>query len=251
MARLHLFEFLDQRWLPATLRQGATAYLNAAYEVTPLPRLWAGMLYRALAESGETRIVDLGSGSGGPLAAVARHLENRPEITLTDLYPGSVPGFRYWPHPVRAEDVPEELAGLRTMFASFHHLRPEQARAVLASAARQRAPLMVCEATSRSPAALLTALLIPLAVLVLTPRIRPLRAAQLGLTYLIPILPLIIAWDGFVSHLRTYSAAELHQLTAACEGPGYRWEVEELSVAGVPFRVTVLRGIPVARTGVG
>lgn len=246
MARLHLFEFLDQPWLPGPLRRGGTAYLNAAYGVTPLPRMWAAVLERMLAEAGETRVVDLGSGSGGPLAAVAAHLGARPEITLTDLYPAGreVLGFRYWPEPVRAEAVPPALPGLRTMFASFHHLKPEQARAVLADAARRRVPLCVCEATARTPAALLTALLIPLAVLILTPRVRPVRASQLVFTYLIPILPLLIAWDGFVSHLRTYSREELLALAGPLGGKDYAWEVEELAAPGVPFRVLVLRGLP-------
>lgn len=246
MSRLHLFEFLDQPWLPGPLRRGMTAYLHAAYAVTPLPGMWAAVLDRMLRETGETRVVDLGSGSGGPLAAVAAHLGSRPGITLTDLYPAGreVPGFRYWPDPVRAEAVPGELPGLRTMFASFHHLRPKQARAVLADAARRRVPLCVCEATARTPVALLTALLIPLAVLILTPRVRPLRASQLMFTYLIPILPLIITWDGFVSHLRTYSREELLAMTGSLGGKDYIWEVEELAAPGVPFRVPVLRGIP-------
>ena len=246
MPRLHLFEFLDQPWLPGPLRRGGTAYLNAAYAVTPLPRIWAAKLEEMLRETGETRVLDLGSGSGGPLAAVAPHLGSHPEITLTDLYPAGreVPGFRYWPDPVRAEAVPEELPGLRTMFASFHHLRPEQARAVLEDAARRRVPLYVCEATARTPVALLTALLIPLAVLILTPRVRPLRVSQLVFTYLIPILPLVIAWDGFVSHLRTYSRDELLALTGSLGGKDYSWEVEDLAAPGVPFRVLVLRGLP-------
>jgi hypothetical protein len=41
----------------------------------------------------------------------------------------------YHPKPVDATQVPAELFGFRTFFSAFHHLRPDQARAVLADAA--------------------------------------------------------------------------------------------------------------------
>ena len=46
----------------------------------------------------------------------------------------------------------------------------------------------------------------------ITPRIKPLSATQLVFTYVIPILPLLIAWDGAVSNARTYSQDDLRQL---------------------------------------
>jgi hypothetical protein len=111
------------------------------------------------------------------------------------------------------------------MFDGLHHLRPADARAVLADAHRRRAPLVIGEAMSRRPRMLVTTPLIPLFVLLLTPRIRPVSGWQLLFTYALPILPLAIAWDGFVSCLRTYRPRELLALTEGLDG--YRWDAGE------------------------
>jgi len=74
MRRYHLFEFLDQSWLPEQVRAAATRYLNAAYGTTPFPALWAAVIARVLGECGADQIVDIGSGSGGPMKLVLAEL---------------------------------------------------------------------------------------------------------------------------------------------------------------------------------
>lgn len=67
-----------------------TSYLVAAYGITPFPKLWAARLSSLLHPNTPNKIVDLASGSGGPLGIVLRELEplGYPlDITLTDLYP--------------------------------------------------------------------------------------------------------------------------------------------------------------------
>jgi len=132
--RLHLFEWEDQAWFPAPLRRAMTSYLAAAYSVTPFPT-------KLMSRDSVTEIVDLGSGSGGPIGLVVKELEERGfrvSVVLTDLYPqqpatqtGSI---SYWQEPVNAASVPATLPGIRTMFASFHHFRPQAARGILRDA---------------------------------------------------------------------------------------------------------------------
>ena len=107
-----------------------------------------------------------------------------------------------WPfsdEPVSATDVPPHLAGFRTVFTAFHHFRPAEARAILAAAVRDRQGIAVAEATSRTPGALALMLLVPLAVWVLTPAIRPFRWSRLFWTYLVPVVPFAVMFDGVVS----------------------------------------------------
>ena len=126
------------------------------------------------------------------------------------------------------------------MFDTLHHLRPRDARAVLEDAYRARVPIVIGEAMSRRPVILLTTSLIPLFVLLLTPRIRPLSGWRLLFTYAIPILPLVISWDGFVSCLRTYRPTELSTLTRGLDG--FRWEAGEVRHKGAVL--TYLIGEP-------
>jgi len=66
---------------------------------------------------------------------------------------------------------------------------------------------------------------------------------QLLFTYLIPILPLLIFWDGLVSHLRTYTPAEMESMARQCGGD-YRWTAGTIPMQGVPQGLPYLIGNP-------
>jgi hypothetical protein len=236
-----------------------TSYLATAYGITPSPKLWAAQLSKLMKRDSVTEIVDLGSGSGGPVGRVAKELGKhgfQTSITLTDLYPNARglefradgASIRYWPEPVDATSVPAALSGIRTMFASFHHFRPERARIILRDAFDQRRPICIFEATARTPGAIASAVLIPLLVLVLTPLVRPVSWVQILFTYLVPILPLLIFWDGLVSQLRTYSVEELKSFTRDLESPEYLWEAGLFRIPRMPAGVPYLVGRPAGRT---
>jgi len=252
--RLHLFEFEDQPWLPGFLRNSMTAYLATTYGLTPFPAQWARHIERLLGHDRINEIVDLGSGAGGPLPLVLRELKEKGfavRATLTDLYPNPETELAgddlvCWPTPVDATSVPPQLAGIRTMFSAFHHFRPKAAHRILRDAFEQRRPICIFEGASRSPAGLAAALLIPLLVLLLTPRVRPVRLAQILFTYLLPILPILIFWDGLVSQLRSYSMAELSELAQTLPSPDYLWDIGEIRAKGVPA-AAYLVGAPIVR----
>lgn len=87
--------------------------------------------------------------------------------------------------------------------------QPDVARGIFADAVRSKQPLCVFEISDNGPPialwwlALLPGFLMPF---VLTLWVRPLRWYQLVLTYVVPLLPALIAWDGAVSNARTYTA---------------------------------------------
>src|SRR5437764_4644608 len=122
----------------------------------------------------------------------------------------------YRSEPVDATQVPNDLPGFRTMFNALHHLRPEQARAMLADAVAKGEGVGVFESGSRSLLMLLGALGTPLRVLVLAPFIRPFRWSRLFWTYLVPALPLVLLFDVIVSCLRIYSARPVPKAHATC-----------------------------------
>jgi hypothetical protein len=242
--RLHLFEFNDQPWLPSRIRNALTAYLWVAYRSTPFGGMFAKRVATLMAQTGSNKIIDLCSGSGGPIAIVEARLRNV-DVTLTDLFPNPGVSNRYWPDPVDARAVPPSLKGTRTMFASFHHFRPDDAARILKDAFDKRCAIGVFEVTARTPVGILGAILIPFGVLLMTPKIRPLTGMQIVLTYLIPILPLLIFWDGLVSQLRTYTPEEMRKMTQSLMASDYEWECDELPVPGTPLKVPYLTGRPI------
>ena len=65
--RLHLFEWEDQPWLPNVVRDLATDYLHFVETKFALHRPIVPLLADALRSTGDTQIVDLCAGGGGPI----------------------------------------------------------------------------------------------------------------------------------------------------------------------------------------
>lgn len=247
---------MDQPWCPRVVRDGATDYLEHIVALTDGYAPIRPLLIESLARVGARRVVDLCSGGGGPWAGIEPPLAERIpdiEILLTDLYGNAnvsrriadrpASRVRAHPEPVDALKIPAGLNGFRTFFASFHHFRPEQARSILRAAVESRTGIGVFEGTQRSPLALAFMLIVPLAVLLVTPTMRPFSLVRLFWTYIIPLIPLAVGFDGFVSCLRTYSVAELKSFTEEFSDAGYSWEIGEAKAAkGLP--VTYLIGYP-------
>src|SRR5262249_10215676 len=138
------------------------------------------------------------------------------------------------PAPVDARKIPAELSGIRTMFSAFHHFDPPAARAILEDAFRRRSPVCIFEAGAGNLLGVASMLLVPLNVLALMPFARPFRWQYLVLTYLIPIMPLMIFLDGVVSMLRIYSTDQMRDMVSGLQAPDYAWEIGALRVRKIP-----------------
>ena len=79
-------------------------------------------------------------------------------------------------------------------------------------------------------------------VFLAAPFLKPFRVSRLVFTYLIPLVPLFLLWDGFVSCLRVYSPAELRDLVSQLGATNYEWDIGTTRVG--PGVVTYLIGIP-------
>lgn len=254
MKRVHLFELEDQPWFPAVLRDAGTAYLQFVMKASGQSLLLAGPVGKALAKAGTDHIVDLCSGGSGPIVPIVEALaaEGRPvTVELTDAFPnhaafeasakGSQGRIRFVSTPVDATKVPAGMKGFRTLFNAFHHFRPDAARAILQAAVDARQPIGIFEVASRQPLMMLGIAFSPLAVLLTMPllRVRPLAFV---FTYLVPIIPLFVLWDGLVSCLRTYSEPELRALVATVNAPDWEWEIGRVPLSKAPIFGTYLVG---------
>ena len=257
MGRLHLFEFNDQPWLPKVLRDGLTDYLEYAERRFGLYRPAIPILKDLLQDQGHKRIVDLCSGAGGPWLEVLPRLREAGcdvDVLLTDMFPNPnlldrlPPEIKehiaYHPESVDVRNMPPELAGVNTMWTALHHFQPENVRVILADAALRRAPFAAFEFTRRHPLNIVAMFMAFFMVVLFVPFIRPFRWSRIFCTYTIPILPLIVVFDGIVSCLRTYSPAELTALTTTIDCPGYQWKFGEAYAKGLPAPILYAIGRP-------
>lgn len=262
--RLHLFELEDQTWFPDVLRDAGTAYLRKVAELTGQPAWMQPILADLLRRSGETQLIDLCSGGGGPLPRIVASLraEGIPaSALLTDRHPNrrallhSASEGGEWiaccDDPIDATRVPATLLGVRTLFNAFHHFRPGTARSILADAVACRQPIAIFEVVERSPAFLIGILFAPLLVWALVPFLRPFDWRWIVFTYGIPLIPLFVLWDGFVSGLRVYDVDELERMTASLAASAWEWRVGRIRMGRGPAFLTFLTGrpLPVATPG--
>ncbi|MFC4870422.1 class I SAM-dependent methyltransferase [Negadavirga shengliensis] len=250
MKRIQLFEFEDQAWFPDWIRVMMTQYMMAFHRILKTSDSLLPLVKKALASSEKPVILDLCSGSGGPMVEVYEKLRasgdfGKLRLVLSDLYPNqfAVEEFNerrgeritYHREPLDASRVPLDLKGVRTMVSSMHHMKPELARRILRNARDAGQPLLVFEISDNSAPRFLWWLAIPVAFLTsffVTPLVRPLTLQQLLFTYLIPILPVFIAWDGAVSNARTYTMDDMDYLLQGVSSEHYLWETGKIKGKG-------------------
>jgi len=241
MKRIHLFEFEDFNWFPNWLRSSLTRLINVMHRLLNTDEEIAEKLSEILLESEQKKLVDLCSGSGGPMPNVFHLLSTKYGIkglslTLTDLYPNinaaelinsENNSITYQKTSVDASDVDSSLGGQRTMICSFHHMDKQTARKILKDAFTNKQALFILEISDNSFPKWLWWISIPINFIMcffITPFVKPLTWYQLVFTYIIPIIPIFYAWDGAVSNARTYTLEDLDQLLEGLESTDYRWE---------------------------
>lgn len=259
MPRIHFFELEDQAWFPKPIRNGITDFLQFAVSVSDLYKPFAARLGRALSAGRVERIVDLCAGAGGPWLELKEHVEEirngSVSVCLTDLYPNHTAferletswsgTFHSVSEPVSAIDVPANLVGLRTLFSSFHHFQPEEAIQILGDAVSKRQSIAIAESTQRHPLLITYMFLTPALVLLSSVFQKPFRWSRLFWTYVIPVVPLAVLFDGVVSCLRTYTPEELMALVSRVpDADSYHWEAGVDRIGPLPVGVTYLIGYP-------
>ena len=221
MKRLELFEFEDFNWLPSVIRSGITNLLIVFHRLMGSSEVIANLIGELRSKHNFNQIVDLGSGSGGAMFDVIKKVnegeKDQPlELLLSDYYPNAdvvgkinkqqIPHVKYHESSMDATNIGEAPEGLKTMIASFHHMAPEKAKQILLSAQENKQPILIYEVAKNNIPTLLWWIFLPISLvilivmsLVMTLFVRPLSLSQLLFTYIIPIIPIIYAWDGQAS----------------------------------------------------
>jgi len=255
MARKQLFEFIDQQWFPVAIRNYETDFLQFLSNKTKLFIPIIPVLLEGLKKTNGTQILDLGSGGGGAFLSLNEELiqqEPRIQIQLCDYYPNKdafqfttnqAKNIKAVDESVDARNVPKDLTGFRTLFLTFHHFRPTDAKAILQNAIDSKAGIAIIEAQERSFKSILAMSFSWLSVLITTPFIRPFSFGRILFTYIIPIVPVFTVWDGIVSSLRTYSEDELKQMVSTLENSSsFDWEISRIKSG--PGALIYLMGTP-------
>jgi len=255
--RHQLVELEDLAWWPRAVRDAGTDWLGFMFNTTRSFSAVAPAIRAAMQATGTTRVLDLCSGGGGPWLTLYEELASTGPATvvLSDRYPNldamerarrrTRGALGFLATPVDATDVPADVDGVRTMFNAFHHFAPDAARAILADAVAKRRAIAIFEATRHRAVGLVVMPLQMPAILLLTPFVRPFRWSRLLFTYIVPLIPFMVLFDGIVSFLRLYSADELAAIVASVPGQDtYDWDIGGTPVPGLPLTLGHVVGLP-------
>ena len=272
MKRKHLFELEDQDWFPANLRGYMTDVLMVLCQKMGVHQVLEHEIQRLIEQYHVSKIIDLGSGSGGPMPELLQKLRSKQntanlELLLTDLYPNAkaietcfqIEGISYSQTPVDATNlnIVETLHGMKhsdcllTMINSFHHMPPDVAQNILQSAVQNQKLLFIYELADNKIPFPVWLLMLPLGLLmnvisclVLTLFVRPIDPKQILFTYLIPIIPICFAWDGQVSYTRIYTFDDIDLLCSGLKTEQYTWIKDDAQNADGKKFGTYILGIP-------
>jgi hypothetical protein len=257
MRRLNCPEIHEQPWFPQSLRDEVTETLQFIFDAAHFYRQIATPFGAALRVARTQTVLDLCSGAGGPWIWLRRMIADQGNgpirVILTDRYPNLAAGCRaqkitdgaieYRAEPVDAQRIPVSLGGFRTIFSSLHHFVPDEIVAMLRDAVEHEQGIGFFEVAKRRPRTILYACFMPVAALCLVPFMRPFRFARLVWTYLLPVVPFVLLFDGVLSCLRAYLPGELREMASRICASKYKWEIGESGP------VTYLIGYPEPSAG--
>ncbi|KAM7207279.1 hypothetical protein V8F20_002341 [Naviculisporaceae sp. PSN 640] len=262
--RMHLFEIHDQEWFPAFLRAKVQAALTVAW-MSHIPVIQPSSPANAVARLLSTQLkssirdyvfIDFCAGAGGPTPAIEKHLNSslasssqQPvQFVLTDLHPHTEswilheknsPNLSYVPYPVDASDAPPHLIQtykskgkktFRLFNLAFHHFDDPLAKAILRNTLQTSDGFGIFELQGRDFSGFITCALFGIGIMLSAPIFAWKWRSPLTLvfTYLLPILPFVLVWDGWMSSLRTRTPEEVEALMRTCGAEGdiaESWEV--------------------------
>jgi len=220
-----LFEFMDQPWIPRSLHATLRDVLGFHLRVTLLNYYrWAAESALQKAEHvGATRVSEMGAGAAGfseTLAAMIQARRAKMGVEISDLRP-NVDQYRSleaaYPGILHAKTEPVDftvkpLSSTRevvVMSAAFHHIPHEARERVLQAMVPQN--VMIFESVTRNLKSMagcaigfLPAMVTPLYFIGTASG----RWRRFFWCWLVPVAPLMVAWDGVVSCLRCWTEDE-------------------------------------------
>jgi hypothetical protein len=242
----HLFEFMDQDWVPASLRTTLVEMVECCNS-PPFQAYYywvADETLRVASEDGFRCIVELGAGSAPITRVLVKDVRStgmrlfvcdinpNPDDyeALENLHPGRVHGIRT---PVDiAQQHMWDPHTLLVLSATFHHIPPPERPKVLIALTNSAERVMIFEPVRKSLVSVLFVLtsLIPSLLLPLFFIRRSGRLRRLVWCWLVPVAPFVFWWEGIVSCLRQWSDREWRIELAKVLPANRKWIVNSWKV---------------------
>ena len=227
---MFLKELEDYPWFPPVLRKMQLEYvgwISASLAVyRPLGKIMEGFP--------SNQWIDLASGSGWPALYLKKKATDPIFFRLTDWYPNSaskevLKHMEYDPEPLNLLDFQPEAGQQYSMFNAFHHFTTQEQKQIITKMKEAKAGFIIAEVLEPS---LLSFIQVTLAALLVQPlsawAIRPFSFLRIATTYLVPIQLATVAWDGWLSVLKSKTLAQYQDLVRGISSSEYVIQVARI-----------------------
>ena len=178
--------------------------------------------------------IDLASGSGWPALYLKKKATDPIFFRLTDWYPNSaskevLKHMEYDPEPLNLLDFQPEAGQQYSMFNAFHHFTTQEQKQIITKMKEAKAGFIIAEVLEPS---LLSFIQVTLAAFLVQPlsawAIRPFSFLRIATTYLVPIQLATVAWDGWLSVLKSKTLVQYQDLVRDISSSEYVIQVARI-----------------------
>ena len=243
---MFLKELEDYPWFPSYLRKMQLEYVGW---LSVQLRLYHPLL-KLLQQFPSNKWIDLASGSGWPAFYLQKNASHQIHYTLTDLYPDSVSNEvkKYVDvevEPFNLLDLQPQVGKQYSMFNAFHHFTLVQQKEIIKKIKEAKSSCMIAEVLEPTWLCFLQVTLAAFIVQPLTAwAIRPFSIVRMITTYIIPIQLITVAWDGWISVLKSKSLSQYKALVSDLADNQYSIEVKRIKQLRGNLIVILAQPIP-------
>lgn len=239
MGRKQAFQFTSQPWFPSFLRKQVDEFLDFMVRLPRANRPFLPLFDELLAHSKARVVVGFDGQDGGGLAHIASEVGGPRNAELS-----VVLADERW-SPARVERV-EELAarpvevltcpareaaerfkgrGVGVYINSFHRLGRGEDRAALAELVNRDLDVFIGEGNNNSLWQVVgMTVFVPVLMFLFTPLVKPFRLSRLFFTYLVPVIPFVVVWDGLAALFRLHRPEDFEALAKSVGRSDYVWK---------------------------
>ena len=227
---MFLKELEDYPWFPSYLRKMQLEYVGW---ISVQLKLYRPVL-KEIIKFPSNQWVDLASGSGWPALYLQKNASHQIQYTLSDLYPDSVSNevkkqVGVEREPLNLIDFQPETGKQYSLFNAFHHFSSAQQKQLIKKMKEAKASCIIAEVLEPS---LLSFIQVTLAAFILQPltawAIRPFSILRMITTYLIPIQLFTVAWDGWLSVIKSKNINQYKEMLSGLNDNQYSIEAKRI-----------------------
>ena len=227
---MFLKELEDYPWFPSYLRKMQLEYVGWISVQLELYR----PILKEIIKFPSNQWIDLASGSGWPAFYLQKNASHQIHYTLSDLYPDSVSNevkkqVEIEPESLDLNKFQPQNGKQYSLFNAYHHFSSAQQKQLIKKIKEANASCIIAEVLEPS---LLSFIQVTLAAFIVQPltawAIRPFSILRMITTYLIPVQLVTVAWDGWLSVIKSKNINQYKELLSEFIDNQYSIEVRRI-----------------------